>query len=45
MIRCAFADTRSPLMSTPRRRRPSISSVSTFGSTTTPLPIAQTLPG
>src|SRR3954447_16051681 len=45
MIRCALADTFRPLTSTRRRRRASISSVSTSGSTTTPLPIAQILPG
>src|SRR3954451_18007676 len=45
MIRWALAEMRRPLMSIPRRRRSSISPVSTRGSTTTPLPIAHTLPG
>src|SRR3954451_2538174 len=45
MIMCALADTRRPDRSTPRARRPSISSVSTFGSMTTPLPITHFLPG
>src|SRR4051794_40788948 len=45
MIMCALALTRRPLRSTPRPRRPSISSVRTFGSITTPLPITHFLPG
>ena len=45
MIRCALAETFSPLTSMPRARSPSISAVSTFGSTTTPLPMMQVLPG
>ena len=45
MIRCALADSLSPLTSMPRRRRPSSSPISTAGSTTTPLPITQVLPG
>jgi hypothetical protein len=44
MITWAFAETLSPLMSMPRRFSPSISSVRTFGSITTPLPITQSLP-
>src|SRR5919201_5768285 len=45
MIRCALALIRSPLASMPLARRPSISSVSTRGSTTTPLPMTHSLPG
>ena len=45
MIRCALALTFRPLTSTPRPRSPSISSVSTRGSMTTPLPMMQALPG
>src|SRR3954471_12891007 len=45
MIRCALALTRSPETSTPLARSPSISSLSTRGSTTTPLPITHSLPG
>src|SRR5690242_15411653 len=45
MIRCALALTRSPETSTPLARSPSISSLSTLGSTTTPLPITHSLPG
>src|SRR4029453_11535351 len=45
MIRCALALTFRPLTSTPRARRPSSSSVSTRGSTTTPLPMMHVLPG
>ena len=45
MIRWAFALTRRPLVSMPRDFRPSISSVSTRGSTTVPLPMMQILPG
>ena len=45
MIRCALALMRSPLRSTPFARSSSSSPVSTFGSITTPLPIAQSLPG
>src|SRR5829696_2289788 len=45
MIRCALADRRSPPVSTPWRRRPSSSSVSTAGSTTTPLPMTQSVSG
>ena len=39
MIRCALAETSSFSQLTPRLSRPSISSKSTFGSMTTPLPI------
>ncbi len=39
MIRCALALTRSRSQLTPRASRASISSKSTFGSMTTPLPI------
>ena len=39
MIRCALAETSSRSQLTPRASRPSISSKSTFGSMTTPLPI------
>ena len=45
MIRCALALIRRPERSTPFARRPSSSSVRTFGSITTPLPIAHSLPG
>src|SRR4051794_38593041 len=45
MIMCALALTRRPLRSTPRLRSSSISSVRTFGSITTPLPITHFLPG
>ena len=45
MIRCALADTRRPVRSIRRRRSSSISALSTTGSTTTPLPIAHSLPG
>ena len=45
MIRCAFAEIFSPLVSTRRLRSSSSSSVSTFGSITTPLPITQGFPG
>ena len=45
MIRCAFAEIFSPLVSTRRLRSSSSSSVSTFGSITTPLPITHGLPG
>src|SRR5215207_6141201 len=45
MIRCAFALIRRPERSTPLARRSSSSSVRTFGSITTPLPIAHSLPG
>ncbi len=45
MIMCALAEMRRPLVSTPRRRSSSSSSVITRGSTTTPLPIRQSLPG
>ena len=45
MIRCALAEMRRPEMSIDLRRSPSISSAITFGSTTTPLPIAHSLPG
>ena len=45
MIRCALAEMRRPLRSIRRRDSSSISSVSTFGSTTTPLPIAHSFPG
>ncbi len=45
MIRCALAEMRSPLTSTRRARSASSSSISTFGSITTPLPITQRLPG
>src|SRR5579884_1342622 len=45
MIRCALAEIRSALVSTPRRRSSSSSSVSTRGSITTPLPITHGLPG
>src|SRR6476620_9188021 len=44
MIRCALALMRRPPMSTPRRRSSSISSVSTPGSMTTPLPITHSVP-
>src|SRR5450631_2171135 len=45
MIRCALAEIRSARVSTWRRRSSSSSSVSTFGSITTPLPITHSLPG
>ena len=45
MIRWALAEMRRPLMSIPRRDSSPASSVSTCGSTTTPFPIAQILPG
>ena len=45
MIMWALADTRRPDRSTPRARSSSISSVRTFGSITTPLPITHFLPG
>src|SRR3954454_20498882 len=45
MIRCALAESLRPLTSTPRARRSSISPHRTAGSTTTPLPITQVLPG
>src|SRR3954469_13614396 len=45
MIRCALALSLRPLTSTPRARRSSISAVRTAGSTTTPLPITQVVPG
>ena len=45
MIRCALAEMRSPLTSTRLARSASSSSISTFGSITTPLPITQRLPG
>ena len=45
MIRCALAEIRRPLTSTPRARSASSSSISTRGSITTPLPITQRLPG
>src|SRR3954447_11891630 len=45
MIRCALAETFRPLTSMPRVRRLSISSVRTFGSITTLLPITHVLPG
>src|ERR1700735_3555273 len=45
MIRCALAEIRSPLTSTRRARSASSSSISTFGSITTPFPITQRLPG
>src|SRR5919107_6272319 len=45
MIRWALADSFRPLMSIALARSPSISSQSTFGSTTTPLPITHSLPG
>ena len=44
MIRCAFAEIRSELVSIERRLSSSSSSVSTFGSITTPLPITHSLP-
>ena len=45
MIRCASAEMTSREMSTPRSASPSISASSTFGSTTTPLPITGVQPG
>ncbi len=45
MIRWALADSFRPLVSSPWARSPSISSVRTLGSTTTPLPIMHGLPG
>src|SRR5919106_2624164 len=45
MIRWAFADTRRPLTSTPRRFKSSSSPISTPGSITTPFPTAQVFPG
>src|SRR5919106_5556972 len=45
MIRWAFADTRRPPTSTPRRFKSSSSPISTPGSITTPFPTAQVLPG
>ncbi len=45
MIRCALALIRRPETSTPLARRSSSSPVRTFGSITTPLPIAQMRPG
>src|ERR1700732_2656205 len=45
MIRCALAEIFSPPTSTLRLRSASSSSVSTFGSITTPLPITHSLPG
>ena len=45
MIRCALALIFRPDRSIPLARRSSSSSVSTFGSITTPLPIAHGLPG
>ena len=39
MIRCASPEIRSRDTSTPRSASPSISASSTFGSTTTPLPM------
>src|SRR5215218_5665900 len=45
MIRCALALIFRPERSMPFARRSSSSSVSTFGSITTPLPIAHGLPG
>src|SRR5262249_51380054 len=45
MIRCAFAEILRPVVSTLRRRSSASSSVSTFGSITTPFPITQRLPG
>ena len=45
VIRCAFADTSSFPQSTPRACSPSISSSSTCGSITTPLPITGTTRG
>ena len=45
MITWALAETFSPLVSTPRLWSPTISSASTFGSTTTPLPMMHFLPG
>ena len=44
MIRCALALIFRPERSTPLARRSSSSSVRTFGSITTPLPIAHGLP-
>ena len=40
----ALAEIRRLAAGTPRRFRPSISSVRIFGSMTTPLPIAQSVP-
>jgi hypothetical protein len=45
MIRCASADSSRRDVSTPRSASPSISVSSTFGSTTTPLPITGMQPG
>src|SRR3954467_12726243 len=45
MIRCALALIRRPERSMPLALRPSSSSLRTFGSITTPLPIAHSLPG
>ena len=45
MIRCALAEIFRPLRVDLRRRSSSSSSVSTFGSITTPLPITHSLPG
>ena len=45
MIRCALALIRRPERSTPFARRSSSSPVRTFGSITTPLPIAHFMPG
>ena len=45
MIRCASTEMSSRETSTPRSANPSISEISTFGSTTTPLPITMAAEG